>query len=55
MVEKSEINRTMEVVFEDGNIIVKGILRLRWKGVQRICLAKETEKWWAVVNTIMNF
>jgi hypothetical protein len=54
-VEKSEINRPLEAVLLDGNRIQKRILRLRWKGVERICLVKEIEKWWVVVNTIMNF
>jgi len=44
LVEKLEINRSSEVVLVDGNKILKRILRLRWKGVERICLVKETEK-----------
>lgn len=55
LVEKSEINRPLEVVLVDGNRILKRILRLRWKGVERICLVKETEKWRAVVNMIISF
>ena len=42
--EKSEINGRLGAVLSDGKRILKRILRLRWKGVETICLVKEMEK-----------
>jgi hypothetical protein len=41
----------------DPNIdsrILKGILILRLKGTDCILLAQERDKWWAVVNMVIN-
>jgi hypothetical protein len=37
-----------------GNIIL-GLKETGWEGVNLTVLALDREKWWAVVNTVMNF
>ena len=38
----------------DGRIILKDLKEIGWEGVDCICPARDRDKWWAVVNAVMN-
>jgi hypothetical protein len=37
-----------------GRIILKWIMKIVWEGVDRIQVAQDRDKWWALENTIMS-
>ena len=44
----------MEQVSLCGRIILKWIIKMGWEDVDRIIIAQDRDKWWAVENTVMN-
>jgi len=44
----------VEQVSVYGRIILKWIIKIVWEGVDRIQVAQDRDKWWALENTIMN-
>jgi len=38
----------------DGRIILRWVLRKGWVGMDWIDVAQDRERWWALVNAVMN-